>query len=377
MRKTDMFKLPMGLRVGYEVCRSQDRFRCIREQNVVVPSPKRRLVCSCNQRSSHIRLIAMRGHGDRELFLPSVDAVSFSSGLTILREALRTHRAPSFRIDRHSTDTEHERVATRLRSLLSAIRGRPALYASPLAMVDSVNDAQAARLKAMVQRLSASWNRHVHGALGLRKAAILRDLLEVPIPSILGIFRKEMDENAHSDVLRWLLDPKTAPGVGPGALWHLAGALDGAEGWRADMQSAIHANCVVVRREVQLGRSLDSTGRDRVDLLVSGPGFVLAIENKVTAQEHENQTDAYWNWLERQYGRRGGLFLTPTGIRPNCQHFAPVSYLQLLVALLEGPARAELAPRERSVLAGYVRTLATSVLRTELRRYGRDESWAL
>jgi hypothetical protein len=44
--------------------------------------------------------------------------------------------------------------------------------------------------------------------LGMRRSAVLRRLLGDPAPDLLGVIRREDDENSHSDVLRWLLDPR-------------------------------------------------------------------------------------------------------------------------------------------------------------------------
>jgi hypothetical protein len=124
-----------------------------------------------------------------------------------------------------------------------------------------------------------------------------------------------------------------------------------------------------VRREVTIGREwAEEESADRLDLLISGPRFVLAIENKLWAREHTRQTDSYWRWLSRLPILHGGLFLSPTGRAPLSPGFRPVSYLDLLACLLEGPATgATLGEAERIVLISYIRTLATRVLRIELR----------
>jgi len=117
-----------------------------------------------------------------------------------------------------------------------------------------------------------------------------------------------------------------------------------------------------------MGReSSDASACDRIDLLISGPDFVVAVENKIWSHEHDSQTTTYWQWLDElpRETLRAGLFLTPDGCPPGCPAFRPLSYLELLGCLLEAPASGPLPAVERSVLAGYVKALATEVLRTE------------
>lgn len=112
----------------------------------------------------------------------------------------------------------------------------------------------------------------------------------------------------------------------------------------------------------------DPSALDRVDLVVSGPGLLLAIENKVWSHEHDGQTETYARWFEGFRPERivGGLFLTPGGESPASSLFRPLSYVDLLDCLLEGPSTRRLEPREALVLSGYVKSLAASVLRDYL-----------
>ncbi len=76
------------------------------------------------------------------------------------------------------------------------------------------------------------------------------------------------------------------------------------------------------------------------------------------AREHDDQTIAYWEWLAGHRVEHAALFLSPAGFPAASENFKPVSYLELLACLLEGPIRTKPAPAEELVLASYVKTLA-------------------
>jgi len=50
--------------------------------------------------------------------------------------------------------------------------------------------------------------------------------------------------------------------------------------WAAAVTAALRIDCVTVRREYTLGLEWQAFGLDRIDLVISGPDFVIAIENK-------------------------------------------------------------------------------------------------
>jgi hypothetical protein len=144
--------------------------------------------------------------------------------------------------------------------------------------------------------------------------------------------------------------------------------LDDPLEWRQSLVEALANDSLRVRTEYILAREWTEEQRlDRIDIVVSGPRCVLAIENKIRAREHDAQTERYWAWLEPLTCRRGGLFLSPTGLPPLSQGFRAISYLELLGCLLEGPIRGELSPSEEIVLSSYAKTLSRGVLRAELR----------
>jgi hypothetical protein len=103
------------------------------------------------------------------------------------------------------------------------------------------------------------------------------------------------------------------------------------------MQRAIDTDSLSVHREYTIAYEwTDESRLDRIDIVISSPRFVLAVENKVWAREHGEQTRSYWDWLNRLTIRKAGLFLSPSGFPPASEAFKAVSYLELLSCFLEG-----------------------------------------
>ena len=213
----------------------------------------------------------------------------------------------------------------------------------------------------------------VKAELGSGKALVLRSLLSHTVPDLLDILGKRDEENAHSDVIRWLLDPREAKVIAPAALHVLVERLPRPTEWQRLISDAVRQHALSVRREHAINtEEPDEEGQGRLDLLISGPGFRLVIENKVGSEEHDNQTDLYWQWLKGQPGLQGAMFLTPMGFRAQNGNFKPLSYMNLLNCLLEGPAQVRVEGVEEAVLASYVKTLAASILRQELYAIGQS-----
>jgi hypothetical protein len=185
---------------------------------------------------------------------------------------------------------------------------------------------------------------------------------------VLRILGREDDENSHSDLIAWLLHPRRAPTVAPAALHGLVERLALPADWIAKIDRNVAKQLISVRREVVLGREFaDSDDLCRIDIVISGPDFVLAIENKVWSREHGDQTQAYWGWLKPMRCLRGGIFLSPGGLTASCPDFKSVSYLEMISLLLDGPSDSDMTPGEEIVLASYLKTLARHILPIEMR----------
>jgi hypothetical protein len=264
----------------------------------------------------------------------------------------------------------HERVAASLKALLSVLDNvdLEAGRLLPPTFGTSYQPDHADDLRELIEALAATLRSRLRQALIPKKLTALSELLSHPMPDLLAIFGRGNDENSHSDVLRWLLDPRSAPTVAPPTLCALTSHLPDSTTWHDAIIRASRTSAVSARRELVFGREWPTEdARGRIDIVISGPGFLLAIENKIWAAEHDGQTAAYWNWLANVSPLRAGLFLTPTGVPPRCSEFVPVSYLELVSCLLTAPSAGAVDPAEASVLAGYLKTLAASVLRSELR----------
>jgi len=225
----------------------------------------------------------------------------------------------------------------------------------------------ASTMKVLAKRLRDTYRAHVAAELGLRKIELLTSLLSHPVPDILDVLGKSDEENAHSDLIRWLLDPKRATSIAPAALHEIVSRLPQPTKWQGLIASAIQQNTLSVLRERAF--SLEESREEnqgRLDLLISGRGFTLVIENKVGSEEHDGQTDLYWQWLKTQPGLQGGILLSPVGFSAQNRNFETLSYVELLNCLLEGPTRAPIEAMEEAVLASYVKALAAGILRQEL-----------
>jgi hypothetical protein len=258
------------------------------------------------------------------------------------------------------------RIAESLRLVLDAGSRVDARAMGSMGMVMDYQDPrQAARLRDLLDLLGSAWLKGLRARLGDHRIAALTAILRQPSPDLLGVLRRGRDENANSDVLRWLLDPACAPSIAEAAISGLAGFTDKPEEWRAAFRRGSSLGAMSVRRELTIGRGwAGGSDLDRIDIVISGPGFLMAIENKIAASEARSQTKTYWDWLCRSRGLRAGIFLSPAGGPADSPHFVGISYMDLVGCLLD--AR-DPQPEESIVLAGYLRSLVTYVLRTEYR----------
>ncbi len=122
-------------------------------------------------------------------------------------------------------------------------------------------------------------------------------------------------EEAHSNLLAWLLDPEESHGLGDQFLRAFFKKV-------FDKEPSSYS-AVKVTREGQ-------EGEDRPDIVVEGKNWWLVIENKVYSAERPGQTVKY----ARRWGMKGKIrenvflvFLTPSGTDPESNDFVPVPYL--------------------------------------------------
>lgn len=301
-----------------------------------------------------------------------VDAPRLRDTLDSLRHALT---APSPRaVFRAGETLVHDRtaVANSLREILARLDAVDLAATRALSGVvrEYRPEPQAAMLRELVTDLQHALRLNILARLGRPRITAIERLLSSEAPDVLRILGREDDENAHSDLIAWLLNPRRAPIVAIHALRQLTAALPDAARWSASLADAVADDAVSVRREVVLAREF-SLGDDlaRVDIVVSGPKFVLAIENKVWTKEHSDQTTTYWNWLSTLGDGvlKAGILLSPAAQTPSSEHFVSAPYLALVGALVEGATRAALTEIEELVLASYLKTLARHIIPVEMR----------
>jgi hypothetical protein len=268
-----------------------------------------------------------------------------------------------------SVGADHPKILNSLREILLAVErdaSPGAFIAGGVATLFAGERLKS--IRASLERLPGLLLERVQRTLASQKILVLRTLLSLPVPDFLDVLGHATNENSNSSVLAWLLNPRMAPTVGPATLTRLVACLEGSEHWRGRIRAAVQRDAITVQRECPVAEEgTDEVKPRRIDIVVWGPDFMLAIENKVLAREHGEQTTAYWDWLATHQIAHAGIFLSPTGSPAGSQNFKPLSYLELLAALLEGPAQRKPGPAEELVLASYLKTLASGLLRTELR----------
>lgn len=285
------------------------------------------------------------------------------AGLVAPRNLARAATGDMLVHDRHAVADSLRFVLERLAAVdLTATRALSGV------MREFRTESQASRLRDLFDGLQRGLRNRVAATLGPAKIRAVGKLLSSPAPDVLRILGREHDENSHSDLIAWLLNPRRAPIVALHALRQLTSHLDDASRWATCLADAVADESVSVRREFVIGRELaGSQDLCRIDIAITGPGFILALENKVWAREHNDQTNAYWSWLETCRGLRGGLMVSPSGLGAASGEFKPLSYLHLVSALVEGPSRAAITASEEIVLASYLKTLAREIIPVEMR----------
>jgi hypothetical protein len=174
---------------------------------------------------------------------------------------------------------------------------------------------------------------------------------------VLGLQYSELD---HSRVLAWLLDRRQSHGQGATFFRELLRATQEV----ISLPIACADEPYRVRTEV-------SHARSRIDIEVMGPTFLLHIENKVNAEEGDDQTcrerdDLKAKAVSRQIGaeRVWGLYLTPDG-RPclDQEKFRAISWTTVVAALESATDAIVVAHRNNTYLPWVLRGYANVVRR--------------
>jgi hypothetical protein len=141
------------------------------------------------------------------------------------------------------------------------------------------------------------------------------------------------DENKISDLLKILLEPNGIHGQGEMFFKLFVEKL---KPYYNNEINIDYKNTSIIREKTT------DKGR-RIDLFIKSKNFVIAIENKIYAEEQSYQLDDYFKFLETNYENFILIFLTATKREPqsislknkNSNKFINVSYNEFLVPWLE------------------------------------------
>jgi hypothetical protein len=171
---------------------------------------------------------------------------------------------------------------------------------------------------------------------------------------VLGMARAEI---RHSNVLRWLLDPKGSHGLGGLFLRTFLQRLsqDGAD---AIQLLSGDLSAFTVEREY---KHID------VLLLSREAQVVVAIENKVDSGEHDNQLKRYEQTLMRDFPGyyQEMICLSPNGVVPSESRWRVMTYEVILSALKYCMQRVSLSNESSVFLSQYVQLLEREFMNKE------------
>ena len=301
--------------------------------------------------------------------LPATDATRIRTVIESIRTALPRSQRFSLN-DGLTIGVEMDALAQQLGHLIGVAKSTDMAALLRMESPSPADPALASRLATALYQLRLELLRDLTKSLGGDAGvSAVGVILHEPVPDFLTMLGLAQNENAHSSVIRWLLDPETAPTVAPRLIGRLVEGLPDASVWLERVAAGAGKGGISVRREVLVGRETAETdATDRLDILVSGSNFALAIENKIWSVEHDDQTRTYWQWLQHlpKGILRAGIFLSPNGHPASAAGFRPLSYTEFLGMLQQVHQCGLGSAQERTVLAGYIKALATAVLKLQI-----------
>jgi hypothetical protein len=189
--------------------------------------------------------------------------------------------------------------------------------------------------------------------------------------NLLDVMKVTTDELRHSMLLAWLLDHRlNVYGT------HAQGSL----GFRRFLKE-FGLPVEWAKEQYSVHREV-SGDRSRIDVRIQAPGFfIIDIENKIRANERDDQTRSEWDDLQAKAKELNiatanvrAFFLTPDGKQPKSKDFRPVKWKQI-ARILEKFAE-EAKPRAvRFFARHYAEALHRFVIlerSTEEHAYGKE-----
>jgi len=215
----------------------------------------------------------------------------------LLGKANRRHR-----MVKHSNSS-----ASQIRELHALIREFQTRFVPSTSNPNLITQHQ--QLLAGFERAQAAWKK--------------RQVLVAENFNLLRTMRLTRNELCHSDILAWLLD-------------HRGTHAQGNCGFRLFLQSL---DLPLKYAETDYLVFREASGQEaRLDIVIEADRqFVIGIENKVDAEERDNQTPSEWADLERRAkqllvprsNQIAALFVTPDGENPQSKRFKAISWRQI------------------------------------------------
>lgn len=151
----------------------------------------------------------------------------------------------------------------------------------------------------------------------------------VKIKTIPSIFSKTYDENFISAFLAYVLDP-SLNGIGAEPLKKIT------ENFGPECNDIIDSLALSEQSNFRITREYCFSDGKRIDILINIKElFIIAIENKIFANESDNQTVSYTKSIRKEFPNHEYLFLflTPDGKKAQSKEFKTISYEQLIIQL--------------------------------------------
>ena len=154
-------------------------------------------------------------------------------------------------------------------------------------------------------------------------------------------------EELHSRQLFYLLNPKSNHGCGAVFLEAFVDLMtaQNPEIWSAGKPALDELEKAKVYREHHIGWSYETDDYGKIDLFIETDHYLIAIENKIHANEQERQLERYYNYCKKQVGNSSKkivvLYLTINGedSKEAFGEYTAISYrehiTQWLISLIE------------------------------------------
>ena len=191
------------------------------------------------------------------------------------------------------------------------------------------------------------------------------------IPNVFDVLRISRNEIRHSNILAWLLDSSGNHGLEDSFIREFVKSIIKSNPQKEypvhDWLLADYTKNRVIR-EWHHRRDEEKKKTDSLDILVlikddglskTHKGLLLAIENKIGANEGENQTKRYYEDLERSYPNfeKICLFLTPNGLSPIDNRWATLPYSEIKTLLEKLLKKKDISAKSKFIIEDYIEVI--------------------